>query len=377
MQSGRSVIGVAAAVVIGAAPAAAQEAPARVHVVVPVQAVREVVAVARDVARDVERAVARELRGVARLRVEVTAAQQQGRQAFRAEQTDRRTETLKIGASGLLELANLSGDISVTAGTGSAVRLEIVREARGRTEADARRGLDEVRVNVEQKGERASVRPIYPDSRQQGQRTYSVSVAYIVTAPPGTRLTIASTSGDVVVRDIKGDISATVTSGDITITGGGQVSSVRAISGDVTVRDSTSDSGISAGTMSGTVLFERVKARRIGVDVTGGDIILRNVAADSAQLKTLSGDVEFTGALTRGGRYELQSHSGDVLLGITGGAGFELQVQTFAGSISIPPNSLDFRNVSTARRSLRGTVGDGSAIVTITTFSGDVRIGKK
>ena len=361
-------------------PVEAQDDPIRARAVVEAQILREILREVRPAigprVRDVIRDVVLDVRpaiGPLPLRPDA----RQNRQ-FRAEQIDRQTQTLQLGATGLLELGNVAGDISVSAGTGRDVTLEIVRTSRGRTDADAKLGLDQVRVVVERRGnERATVRASYPETtrQQRQQQPYSVTVTYTVTAPPGTRVAITTVSGDVVVKDIRGDVSAQVTSGDITITGARQVSAVRAISGDVTLRDSASDGSITAGTISGNVLFERVKAQRIGVDVTGGDIIMREITTENAQLKTLSGDVEFSGALSPKGRYELQSHSGDVQLSTIGGAGFELQAQTFSGSL--PQTGVDFRNVSTARRSLRGTVGDGSAIVTITTFSGDVRLIRK
>jgi DUF4097 and DUF4098 domain-containing protein YvlB len=360
-RSGPWVIAVTAALAAGATPAGAQESQPRVRTVVRAEIAREVIRAVRT-AIDPGTVVARA---------------RQNRQG-RVEQTDRQTQTLALGASGLLELNNVSGDISVTAGSGRDVRIEIVRTSRARTDAEAKLGLDQVKVAVDHRGERATVRAVYPEQTRQSRQSqpYSVSITYTVTAPAATRVSITTVSGDVVVRDLKGDLSAEVVSGDITITGASQVTNVRAISGDVTLRDSGSASNLSAGTLSGTVLLERVKARRVGVDVTGGDIILRDVEAENAQLKTLSGDVEFAGSLARGGRYELQSHSGDVQLAAAGGAGFELQVQTFNGSIAAPDDG-DFRNVTKSRRSLRGTVGDGSAIVTITTFSGDVTIVRK
>lgn len=342
------------------ASAAAQSPQIRVRTVVPAQIVRDVV---------------HEIRPAVRAVVAGAAGEQRG--DLRAEQIDRQTQRIALGASGLLELRNLVGDISVTAGGGREVTLEIVRRARGRTEADAKLGLERVRVQVEHRGERAVVRAEYPNEPRQRPQQYSVSVSYNVTAPAGTRVAVTSVSGDITVQGVKGDVSAQVTSGDITITGGGQVTAARTISGDVTLRDCTTEAGVTAGAMSGDVLLERVRASRIGIDVTGGDIVARDVSAESVQLKTLSGDVEFSGTLARGGRYELQSHSGDVGLTIAGGTGFELQANTFSGSISMPAGGIDLRNVSSSRRSLRGTAGDGAATVVVTTFSGDVRIARK
>jgi hypothetical protein len=373
---------IAAGLLLAAGTAAAQDV--RVQVQIPGQIihriVREIELATRDVnrevvdaLRDVSAELRREFAGARLAGLRIDAARDAGFQNrnYRFDQTDRQTRTLALGPTGWLELKNLVGDITVTAGSGRDVSVEIVRLSRGMTAADAKEGLDRVQARVEHKGDRASVIAEYPNLQRA---RFGVSVSYNVTAPAGTRVTIASTSGDIVVREIKGDVSAQVTSGDITVSGAGSIPSLRAISGDVTVTDASSDGAVAIGTMSGDVLLQRVKARRITADATSGSVRVRDSAVESVQLKSLSDDVEYTGALVRGGRYELQTHAGSVLFNFTGATGFELQANTFNGDISMPPSGIDFRNVSTGRRSLRGTVGDGGAVVSLTAFSGDIRI---
>jgi hypothetical protein len=48
----------------------------------------------------------------------------QARDDFRAEQVDRKTHTLALGPSGSLELRNISGPVSVVAGSGKDVTIE-------------------------------------------------------------------------------------------------------------------------------------------------------------------------------------------------------------------------------------------------------------
>ena len=292
--------------------------------------------------------------------------------SMRAEQTARETKTLNIGATGSLELRNISGDVTVTAGSGRDVAIEIVRLARGRTDADAKTGLDRVKVSVTQQGERAQVQTEYPEERQA---PYSVSVSYAVTAPAGTRVTVNSVSGDVVAKGMQGQMSVKLISGDIHISSGGRLTEVRTFSGDVTLTDLTSDEAMTLGTVSGDVTLARVKARHLDVNVTSGDVAAREVTSESAELRSLSGDISYTGPLTRGGRYNLQTHSGSVHLNPTGGVGFEFQGSTFNGSIR-PEAGFAMKTTSSSRGQLRGTVGDGGATVVATTFSGNVTIGK-
>ena len=87
----------------------------------------------------------------------------------------------------------------------------------------------------------------------------------------------------------------------------------------------------------------------------------------------------------------MNSHSGDIRLLVPAGVGFELEANTFSGSLrsdlpltlrgaTRPETERDDDDTPRGRRnsqSLRGTFGDGSAIVTVRTFSGDVVITRR
>ena len=70
--------------------------------------------------------------------------------------------------------------------------MEIVRISRGKTEADAKAGLEKVAVDVAVRGERATVETKYPEDLHPD---YAVSVAYNVTAPAGTKVSLDSIGG--------------------------------------------------------------------------------------------------------------------------------------------------------------------------------------
>ena len=106
-------------------------------------------------------------------------------------------------------------------------------------------------------------------------------------------------------------------------------------------------------------------------------------------IKSVSGNVEYGGAIVKGGRYEINSHSGYVRLALTNPAGFELTANSFSGAIrsdlAMTLSSGDDRDRDRAgrrvglmnNRTLRGTFGDGSATVTLRTFSGNIVISKR
>ncbi|MCC7009277.1 MAG: DUF4097 family beta strand repeat protein [Acidobacteria bacterium] len=298
----------------------------------------------------------------------------QGRDA-RSERVDRSTRTIALGTSGSLELKNVSGDISITAGSGRDVTLDITRRSRGRDDAEAALGLQQVQVNVDHRGERATVEVMYPHERDRGRARYQVNVSFVVTVPAGTRVTARSVSGNVSVKGVAGDLAVETVSGNIDVANARQLSTAKSVSGNVVLSNVESSRALSAGTVSGGVQLSHVRANRIAVDVVSGDIRTEDVTCASAQLKTLSGTVDYVGRFEPGGRYEFNSHSGSVRITAAGPVGFELQATTFSGRIR--PEGLSLQAMTMNRGALRATVGDGSAVVVAQTFSGDVVITKR
>ena len=88
------------------------------------------------------------------------------------------------------------------------------------------------------------------------------------------------------------------------------------------------------------------------------------------------------GVLAAGGRYGIRSHSGSILLGVPDGSGFELEAESFSGSIrsDIPvlAGAADPTRRTTVlgagSRAIRGTAGAGGADLELFTVSGDITI---
>lgn len=304
------------------------------------------------------------------------AYQRRSREDNREEQTERTTKTLRLGPNGTLALGNIAGDILVTRGGGADTTVEIVKTARGRDVNDAREILQLVLVDVTERSGRADVRTRYPsgeDARRNNRRNVNVSVAYNVTAPVGTRIMVESISGSVKVTDIKGDVTANTISGDVRISGGGRVGAAKTISGTVEIVDAQVDGPLDASSVSGDVLIRRVNARRIHAGSVSGHIKLEEVQCERVGASTTSGGVWFAGPLAPNGRYELKSFSGEVRAALPAGSGFELEAESFSGEIRT-----DFEIRGTrSRRAIRGTAGDGSAVLDLTTFSGSIVVSKR
>jgi DUF4097 and DUF4098 domain-containing protein YvlB len=311
-----------------------------------------------------------------KVRIDWAARFQDSRQG--PEVTDRFTRTVRIGRTGSFELSNVSGDVVVTGGAGEDVRIDAVKSVRSRDEANAKTLLDELRIEVAELPNRVEVRTIYPQ-----RRNFNGSVDYTVTVPTGASAAIKTVSGDVRITNVKGELRAESVSGDVVTSGATRLALVKSVSGDLEVTDASAEGAVSVATVSGTLRARGLKAHSLDLGSVSGDVILTNVTCDRATVKSVSGNIEYSGALSRTGRYEMNAHSGNVRLAISGTTGFELEATTFSGEVrSDFPLTLRAGMDSGGRgrrmnQSIRGSYGDAGAIVNLKSFSGDIIVTKR
>lgn len=299
-----------------------------------------------------------------------------------AEQSDRVTESIKVGDRAALDLTNVSGDVQVTGGGGNEIRVEAVKRVRHRDPDTAKRLLEELRVEITNVGGRVEVRTMHP-RRQTQNRGTSASVDYIVSVPRGAMVAVKTISGDVMVAEVTGEVRAETVSGDVTVQATPNVAVAKTVSGDVTARGIDGASALSLGTVSGSVIADGLKARTLECGTVSGDLQLTGVQVERLMAKSVSGDIEFGAALARGGRYEFNSHSGDVRIALTDATGFDLDATTFNGSVrsdfpvTLRADGGSGRSRGGSTRAIRGSFGDASALLTVQTFSGTIVITKQ
>jgi len=296
------------------------------------------------------------------------------------ENTEHWTRTFKTGPNGSLDLSNISGDIVITAGAGDEIRVEANKSVRAHDDQDARRQLQSVVINAAERAGRVEITTSYPRNQQNIQ----VDVDYTVEVPPSASVSVRSVSGSIQMTGVKGEARLETVSGDVTTTSSGRLAKVKSVSGDVSVTEGGSTDMLDLGTVSGNLTVKRLKARSLDVQTISGDLLLTDTACERVQAKSISGDLRFGGPLVKTGRYEFTSHSGDVRLGLQGSTGFQITATTFNGDLRsdlrLSERQGDTENVSAGdrehhgprRQELRGTFGDGSAVVIVQTFSGDL-----
>ena len=296
------------------------------------------------------------------------------------EQTERFSRKAKVGRDGRISITNIAGDITVTVGSGDEVSIDAVKRTRG-----DKSELAAVQIVVDERPGRVDVRTEGEQNRSdRNRRSTHVSVDYTISMPATASIDLHSISGALKITGVRGAVRAETISGNVTATDTPKVEVARSISGDVLLTGAAADGDLSGGSVSGTLTARGLKARGLDLGSISGDIILSDVTCERLGIKSVSGSVEYTGAVAKGARYEINSHSGSVRLHLSNPAGFELTANSFSGTIRSefpvtlgPTSSRNDGGRPGPGRSTHAVFGDGSATLTIRTFSGDIVIAKR
>jgi hypothetical protein len=293
------------------------------------------------------------------------------------ETVDRISKSFKVGPSGALDIANVSGDIIVNEGGGDTITIDAVKKFRG-SASEAKDQFAKVEVTmVDRGGGRIEVKTVY----DRNTKNHKAWVDYTITAPVGSSIYGHAISGDIRVTNIKGEVRIDTVSGDVTAIGTPGATLVRTVSGDANVSGVSNANELRATTVSGDVTVTGAKVRSLDADSISGDVHLNDVACERATAKSVSGEISFGGPLARGGRYEFKSQSGDVRVTLAGSPGFELDASSFSGTVrsDLPVTLRPGESIGGygPGKKIRGTHGDGASQLVLSSFSGSIVIAAK
>jgi DUF4097 and DUF4098 domain-containing protein YvlB len=202
--------------------------------------------------------------------------------------------------------------------------------------------------------------------------------------PSNATAYLRSLAGSIRVSNVKGELRAEAMSGTVEASNTGKTVWLKSLSGDVSVAGADPGGDLTVSTMSGRATARNIRARGLDASTVSGDIYLLDVVCDRASVRSINGAVEYKGEFAKSGRYEIRAHAGNVSLALGQAPGFEIEAETFSGSIRSdlpiterPGSGQEGHSRGPRRQTLRGTYGDGSAVVQIRTFSGNITIVKR
>ncbi|HET6631607.1 MAG TPA: DUF4097 family beta strand repeat-containing protein [Rhodanobacteraceae bacterium] len=203
-------------------------------------------------------------------------------------------------------------------------------------------------------------------------------------------LTLHSSSGDLALSGVTGDIETRSASGDVTVSDQHGATSVHTASGDI--KASRIDGDVRLHTGSGDIDGQVLHGQQLDIETGSGDIDVRGVSgaldfstgsgdvtvADpgnvpSASLGTGSGDVVLHGDLSKLGSFDITTGSGDVTIATARPPALHLEIDS--GDISV--QWLNLSNVQTGQRHYSADVAGGSGQGRIHTGNGNVVLKKR
>lgn len=305
---------------------------------------------------------------------------------------------------------NLAGEVTVAAGTGNAVVVEVTR---GGPDASRLRAVrDGNTVRVAYPGDRVVYERMGARSRTTtymradgtlggGFRARQVTVAgsgagtrawadVRVLVPAGRTVTLSQGVGRVQVTGVNGRLQVRAHNVSVRTQGTRGELEVGVGSGTIDVRDAQGEVLLSSGsgavtvagargpslaveTGSGAVTVSDVRAQELAIDVGSGRVQATGLAVREAEVDAGSGAVDLAFAADAQ-NVTVSSGSGGVTLALPANFGADVAVATGSGGITV---DVPVTRREARRGSFRGRIGDGAGRVEIETGSGGVRIRRR
>lgn len=314
---------------------------------------------------------------------------------------------LPVTGETTLEVSNRSGEITVVPSADGRVSVSIEKRITTRSRQEAMRIERLTVVETGAAGGVISVHVKYPRiTRRFGifridALGLNEEVVLSIAAPPAMKLALNATSGEVVVRGMRGPVDLDMTSGDAQMVNLGGPLDCRITSGNLEVRGavgpveivgtscdlrlsgvtknaivhtSSGDitgrglSTVSVRTVSGTTRLRDVST--LDIQSTSGDVSVIG-AHGRARVKTISGECDLDLDPRPGDTVDVGSTSGDLTVRFPDSAALDVGISTTSGNIT---SRLPMSVRTASRRELQGRVGRGGVAVSLSTISGNVTL---
>ena len=292
------------------------------------------------------------------------------------EATEPFTRSFPVTKAATLMLSNIAGNIQITPGAADKIEVEAMKHAWGPNPEQAKQRLPDALIESYATGNRVEVR-VEHGERRDGR---GIEIEFNVKVPADATIDLRTVSGDIRVTNVKGEVRVQGISGNLSLEGTARLAAVKTVSGGITINNAGADGSLSLSTVNGDLLIQTLNTRALDVNTVNGDVKISGWSGDRAMIRTLDGDLDLQTSLVKGGRYEIESHSGSINLSLPEQPGFELEANTFNGRIRIDfpiKSEGPIRDGDRGPRAVRGTYGDGSSSLRLQTFNGNLTVTRR
>jgi DUF4097 and DUF4098 domain-containing protein YvlB len=198
-------------------------------------------------------------------------------------------------------------------------------------------------------------------------------VDYELTVPISMDIDIRGTFVNADIDGSEGEVRVFTTQGDIDVRGGRGFIQLETVNGRVNLEEA--DGNIEVQSTNGRVTVTGASGE-IAATSVNGRVTLQGIESSDVRAETTSGGVYFDGTIVDGGRYTLNTHSGDVVVAMQEGVNATFGVSTFSGNLDTA-FPVTVTGTRAPGRPFSFTLGDGSARVELRSFSGDIELTRR
>jgi hypothetical protein len=288
--------------------------------------------------------------------------------------------TLTVSAPIRLELANASGDVSITGSGDNQVHVHAQVRSSGMGFDNPQKRLDDV-VNNPPNEQRGDTIRIGKDVR----RTHNVSISYVIEVPHDTEVDASVASGSQTIVNVRGPVKVNSASGSIRVDHIDRQTQLTTLSGSIDAQNIGDD--LRASSASGSVTVAKIKGDvrisalsgttqisgpggRVDADTASGTVEVQGATRD-VKAHAASGRVDVQGNPSESSYWDLKTVSGVVELGVPSKANFHLTAEAISGQIK---TDVPIVVEEQGKHSLRARVGNGGGRVEVHTISGEIRV---
>lgn len=286
-----------------------------------------------------------------------------------------------IAQTEIEELRPASRDVAVDV-TNTKGSVEVLAWEQAVVEVTGKLGSDSDVLEFSGTEDRLTIRVTNPSKRPK-------EASLVVRVPFGAAVRVECVSAKIEVEDVEGDLDLRTVSGKVeALETAGRVRA-ETVSGSLEVEGRPTS--VEAKTVSGKVDIlaassaplrsapddpEKVRTRmeRIAASTVSGNIDIESIEVELLQCETVSGSIDFIGAIAPNGEAELQTHSGSIELFLPADSPVSLDLNSFSGGIQSEFGG----NVNEPKfgpgRSLEYVAGTGAARIRAQAFSGGISV---
>jgi len=231
---------------------------------------------------------------------------------------------------------------------------------------------DETRVTVSASHGLALYADLVVEIPRSASGTFKNVVGKLEGSAVEGTLRFDSGSGDIALRDFKGEVVADTGSGNVNASTGHGSFKCNTGSGNCTLKAFTGDR-LDLDTGSGDIEITGASARLVKANTGSGSVHVDVDGSEEISADTGSGDVSVEAAGLNLARIKADTGSGSVALNLPRSVGFELKADTGSGDVT---SAFDDATAVVVRRKVKGyRRGDLKVKIDVDTGSGDVSVG--